>query len=85
MSMVILVQAEIDAGRPVMIHIEGHIMVGVGYDDTSGNLMYINDTWDYLDHTMIWGDTYLGMEHMGVIIVQRCLVAWAKRRGPRRI
>ncbi len=62
-------KAEIDAGRPVMIHVEGHTMVGLGYDDTT-NLMYIHDTWDYLDHTMIWGDAYSGMQHMGVTIVQ---------------
>jgi len=63
-------KAEIDAGRPVMIHVEGHTMVGVGYDDSSSNLMYIHDTWDYNTHTMIWGGTYLGMQHKGVTIVQ---------------
>jgi hypothetical protein len=63
-------KAEIDAGRPVMIHVEGHTMVGFGYDDTTSNLMYIHDTWDYLDHTMIWGGSYSGMQHLGVTIVQ---------------
>jgi hypothetical protein len=62
--------AEIDAGRPVMIHVTGHTMVGVGYDDTSGQLMYINDTWDYSTHTMIWGGLYSGMTHYAVTIVQ---------------
>ncbi len=61
--------AEIDAGRPVMIHVKGHTMVGVGYDDAT-NLMYIHDTWDYNTHTMIWGDEYVGMSHMGVTIVE---------------
>ncbi|RLC96118.1 MAG: hypothetical protein DRI77_09015 [Chloroflexi bacterium] len=45
-------------------------MVGVGYDDSSSNLMYIHDTWDYSTHTMIWGGTYSGMSHKGVTIVQ---------------
>jgi len=63
-------KAEIDAGRPVMIHVEGHTMVGVGYDDSSSDLMYIHDTWDYSTHQMIWGNSYLGMQHIGVTIVQ---------------
>jgi hypothetical protein len=62
-------KAEIDAGRPVMIHVEGHTMVGFGYDDAT-NLMYIHDTWDYDDHTMTWGGSYAGMDHLGVTIVQ---------------
>jgi len=62
-------KAEIDAGRPVMIHVEGHTMIGFGYDDAS-NLMYIHDTWDYSTHTMTWGSTYSGMQHYAVTIVQ---------------
>jgi hypothetical protein len=63
-------KAEIDAGRPVMVHVQGHTMVGVGYDDTTTNMMYIHDTWDYDTHTMVWGTNYLGMDHYGVTIVQ---------------
>ena len=62
-------KAEIDAGRPVMIHVEGHTMVGFGYDDAT-SLMYIHDTWDYSDHTMTWGGSYSGMQHYAVTIVQ---------------
>jgi uncharacterized repeat protein (TIGR01451 family) len=62
-------KAEIDAGRPVMIHVVGHTMVGFGYDDAS-NLMYIHDTWNYNDHTMTWGGYYAGMLHYAVTIVQ---------------
>jgi len=62
--------AEIDAGRPVMIHVTGHTMVGTGYDDTSGQLMYINDTWDHSTHTMTWGGDYAGMTHYAVTIVR---------------
>ena len=62
-------KAEIDAGRPVMIHVAGHTMVGFGYNDAT-NLMYIHDTWDYSDHTMTWGGSYYGMQHYAVTIVQ---------------
>jgi hypothetical protein len=47
-------QAEINAGRPVMLNLAGHTIVGVGYD-TTGNTVYIHDTWDYLTHSMTWG------------------------------
>ena len=62
-------KTEIDAGRPVMIQLRGHTMVGVGYD-TSANLMYIHDTWDYETHTMTWGGSYADMDHLAVTIVQ---------------
>jgi hypothetical protein len=61
--------AEIDAGRPVMIQLEGHTMVGLGYDNAT-NLMYIHDTWDYGTYTMTWGGTYSGMQHYAVTIVR---------------
>jgi hypothetical protein len=60
--------SEIDAGRPVMIHVVGHTMVGVGYDDSS-NLVYLHDTWDYSTYTMTWGSSYSGMQHQAVSIV----------------
>ena len=63
-------KAEIDAGRPVMIHLEGHTIVGLGYDDTSSDLMYIHDTWDYATYTMTWGGTYSSMQHLGVTVIQ---------------
>ncbi len=58
---------EIDAGRPVIIHVYGHSMVGVGYDLTS-NLVYLHNTWDYDTHTMTWGGEYEGMAHFGVSV-----------------
>lgn len=61
-------KSEIDAGRPVMLNLEGHTVVGVGYDDTS-NLVYIHDTWDYGNHTMTWGGSYSGMTLLSVSIV----------------
>ncbi len=61
-------KAEIDAGRPVMLNLAGHTVVGVGYDDT-GNTVYIHDTWDYLTHNMTWGTSYSGMQLLSVSIV----------------
>ena len=61
-------KAEIDAGRPVMINLNGHTIVGIGYDDAS-SAIYIHDTWDYNDHTMIWGGSYSGMAMLSVSIV----------------
>ncbi len=52
--------AEIDAGRPVMLQLQGHTIVGVGYN-TTGNTVYLHDTWDYNTHSMTWGGTYSGM------------------------
>ncbi len=61
-------RARIDAGQPVMIHVVGHTMVGVGYDSDS-NLIYIHDTWDHLVHSMTWGGSYSGMGMQAVSIV----------------
>jgi YD repeat-containing protein len=61
-------KAEIDAGRPVLLNLEGHSIVGVGYDD-SMNTVYIHDTWDNSTHTMTWGGSYSGMKLWGVSIV----------------
>jgi hypothetical protein len=67
-----LYKAEIDAGRPVLLHIAsstvGHAMVGVGYDDSS-NTVYLHDTWDYNTHQMTWGGSYSGMSLTSVSIV----------------
>ena len=61
-------QAEIDAGRPVLIHVTGHTMLGYGYN-TAGNIVYIHDTWDHSDHQMTWGGTYSGNLHKGVTVI----------------
>jgi len=60
---------EINAGRPVLIQVEGHTMLGYGYDD-AGTLVYLHDTWDYNNHTMTWGGSYSGLAHYGVCVVQ---------------
>ncbi|MBN2099406.1 MAG: hypothetical protein JW753_07405 [Dehalococcoidia bacterium] len=61
--------AEIDAGRPVLIHVTGHTMLGYGYN-TTGNVVYLKDTWDYSSHTMTWGSTYSGLQHKGVSVMR---------------
>ena len=61
-------KAEIDQNRPVMINLEGHTVVGIGYDSAS-NTVYLHDTWDYSDHSMLWGGSYSGMNLRSVSIV----------------
>ena len=61
-------EGEIDAGRPVMLNLVGHTIVGVGYDSSS-NTVYLHDTWDYNTHTMVWGGSYAGMALQSVSIV----------------
>ena len=61
-------KSEIDAGRPVLIHVVGHTMLGVGYDD-SGQKVYLHDTWDNSQHSMTWGSTYSGRQHTGVSVL----------------
>lgn len=63
-----LYKAEIDAGRPVLLNLYGHSIVGVGYDDAS-NTVYLHDTWDYDTHTMTWGGSYAGMRLLSVSVV----------------
>ena len=60
---------EIDAGRPVMIQLEGHSMLGFGYDDT-GQTIYVHNSWDYQSHTMTWGGSYSGMAQYGVTVLR---------------
>ena len=62
-------KAEIDAGRPVMIQLVGHAMIGYGYND-SGNTIYVHNTWDNSDHSMTWGGLYEGMQHTGVTVLR---------------
>jgi len=61
-------KAEIDAGHPVLIHVTGHMMTGVGYD-ASNNTIYLHDTWDYNTHSMTWGGSYSGMDQYGVTVI----------------
>ena len=49
-------KAEINAGRPVLLNLVRHTVVGIGYADPS--TVYLNDTWDHNTHSMTWGGTY---------------------------
>ncbi|HSA34855.1 MAG TPA: hypothetical protein P5077_14100, partial [bacterium] len=62
-------KAEIDAGRPVLIHVTNHTMLGYGYDAGTSTI-YIHDTWDHADHTMTWGGSYSGLTHYGVSVIK---------------
>ncbi len=62
-------QAEIDAGHPVLLNLEGHSIVGYGY---SGDQIYIRDTWSSdpsFTPTMTWGTSYGGMDLYSVSVV----------------
>jgi len=61
-------KAEIDAGHPVFIHLTGHTVAGIGYDDENSTI-YLHDTWDYDVHSMNWGGSYSGMDHQSVSVI----------------
>ncbi len=61
-------KAQIDAGHPVMLNLNGHTIAGVGYDDSTSTV-YLHDTWDYNNHTMVWGTSYSGMALLSVSVV----------------
>ncbi len=65
---------EIDAGRPVIIHLEGHSMLGYGYDD-AGSTVYLHDTWDYDNHSMTWGGSYDGRKQSAVAVVRLAAIS----------
>ena len=59
---------EIDNGYPVLVHVVGHTMLGVGYDGANQTI-YIHDTWDNSRHEMVWGGEYSGMMHKAVTVI----------------
>ena len=61
--------AEIDAGRPVMIHVQGHTLYGYGYDRATGEVI-LHDTWSPGENRMVWGDSYSGMAHYSVTALE---------------
>jgi PKD repeat protein len=60
-------KSEIDAGNPVLIGLEGHSMLGVGY--SGSNQIIVHDTWDHSSHTMTWGGSYWGMNQEMVTVI----------------
>jgi len=63
-------KAEIDAGRPVLIHVENHTMAGVGYDDEIADLILVHDTWTASPGALTWGGSYSGLDHFGVTVLE---------------
>ena len=79
---------EIDAGRPVMLHIVdpplGHAMYGTGY--SGSNTVELCDTWTMghgggTPHTMTWGGWYGGMQHYAVTTMDLGTIAQALVTG----
>ena len=63
-------KSEIDMGRPVLIHLAGHTIVGIGYDISGGvNNVTLYDTWDHSMHTMVWGTSYAGKKQQMVTVI----------------
>jgi len=62
-------RTEINNGYPVMIHVNGHTMVGVGYESSTSQIIYVHDTWDNSVHSMTWGSTYSGLQHIAVTVI----------------
>lgn len=54
-------KAEIDAGRPMLLHVEGHTMLAYGYMNPS--TVYLHDTWGAGQHVMTWGGAYAALGH----------------------
>jgi hypothetical protein len=69
-------KSQIDNGRPVLIQLTGHTMLGLGYDDTDANKILVHDTWDYSDHWMIWGGSYSGMTHYAVTVIELSSISY---------
>jgi len=59
---------EIDSGYPVLIQLNGHTMLGIGYNKT-GNIVYVNNTWANTYDQMTWGGTYSGMQQWGMTVL----------------
>ena len=66
-------QAEIDAGRPVMVHITNHSMFGYGYVAGTSDIN-VYDTWAPAGQnpgTLTWGTAYgtTSLDHYGVTVL----------------
>lgn len=62
-------KTEINNGRPVILQMTGHSMLGFGYDSATQQV-YLHDTWDHNLHSMPWGGSYAGMAQWGVTVVR---------------
>jgi len=61
--------AEIDAGRPVLIHVTGHSMFGYGYDAQTNEVL-LHNTWWEGEERMVWGGSYYGRQHRFVTVFE---------------
>jgi hypothetical protein len=62
-------KAEIDAGRPVLVHLVGHAMLGLGYDDSKDDkIIFIHDGWTDGLKQMPWGGQYANKELFAVTV-----------------
>jgi hypothetical protein len=65
-------EAEIDAGRPVIVQIEGHSMLGYDYIDATSQIK-VYDTWAPNGQNpgiMTWNGVYSSMEMYGVMVFE---------------
>lgn len=62
---------QIDAGRPVILHLTDHTILGIGYDDSlDPPIIYLFDTWDNNIHHMSWGGRYSGATLKAVTVIE---------------
>jgi len=66
--------AEIDAGNPMILQLNGHTMLGMGYNKT-GNIVYVHTTWTNIQDQMTWGGTFHNMQQWGVTVIHLALPA----------
>lgn len=50
-------KAEIDAGRPMILHVPGHSMYGYGYDDSDQSIYYYNTWQGWGERHDLWTET----------------------------
>lgn len=59
---------EIDNGRPVFIHVAGHTMLGIGYNQKNEEIIF-NSTWSSSLERMKWGGIFDGSrQHFAVSV-----------------
>jgi len=66
---------QIDAGRPVILQLAGHSVLGLGYDDAS-QTAYVHNTWDYGLSELTWGGIYADMQHYAVSVIELVPLAY---------
>ncbi|MCG8698360.1 MAG: hypothetical protein MI922_09935, partial [Bacteroidales bacterium] len=69
-------KTEIDAGRPMLVHVQGHSMYGYGYttDVLGRNYVQVRDTWvpggAFNAGVLEWGGSYGGMTMYGITALE---------------